>query len=238
MPSRLDAYPSTSCSEYPQSQFPELHGLQGRHNLVYAVLSTSFPYFASQLQPAFMAPICIFLVPTILQLTSITATSTAPDPSPTPTHPPRQHTAPATETMTQTPGVPTEVVATPSPGTSTLVPVVCGPQYDALIDKSKWPKNKTFSFGPTTATGNMRRHLEKWHSKAVEKYRWSEDGQSSLLGTRKANPILLQSIYVVENKQFRKLLGVFRTDYTERNVPHARKFGPRSLMHGPTSFRN
>ncbi|KAF8883465.1 hypothetical protein BD779DRAFT_1472535 [Infundibulicybe gibba] len=40
---------------------PELHGLQGRHNLVYAVLSTSFPYFASQLQPAFMAPIRIFL---------------------------------------------------------------------------------------------------------------------------------------------------------------------------------
>ncbi|KAF8870854.1 hypothetical protein BD779DRAFT_1478597, partial [Infundibulicybe gibba] len=107
--------------------------------------------------------------------------------------------------MTRTPGVPTEVVATPSPGTSTLVPVashptqstdsrsssraandvnhffprrlktdqriciVCGPQYDALINKSEWPKNKTFSFGPTTATGNMRRHLEKWHSKAVEK---------------------------------------------------------------------
>ncbi|KAF8872185.1 hypothetical protein BD779DRAFT_1477678 [Infundibulicybe gibba] len=156
--------------------------------------------------------------------------------------------------MTQTSGVPGEatgevfsafITTPPDFYFKPLTDLVSRPAFDALVDKSTW-KHGNFTFAFKTATGNMRNHLERLHSKEVIAISLEKGWPIQLSGYKVAQALkntgavpfsyeavldrLIkficvndQSIYVVENKQFRELLGIFRPDYTEDNVPHRTK---------------
>ncbi|KAF8890350.1 hypothetical protein BD779DRAFT_1785029 [Infundibulicybe gibba] len=82
-----------------------------------------------------------------------------------------QHATLAIETTAQTPGAPAEATgevfsAFMSKSGTDLPFIAIPPAFDALADKTKW-KHGNFSFAFKTATGNMRNHLERLHSKEV-----------------------------------------------------------------------